>query len=135
MYKSYLLLLLLLLLLCLTPPSTHYWDEFGKYILMQTVDGHEEIYTYNMVCSGCCSIVFYCLQSPKIQRPYIFMWPASCSMHSFDSVCEFCVQYICAYCVVCVCFQFLVVTIISFLLQVTIGVIAFIYREEVSYLQ
>ena len=51
-----------------------------------------------------------------------------CTVQSFDSVSD-------VNGVVCVCFQFLAVTILSFLLQVTIGVIAFIYREEVSYLE
>ena len=51
-----------------------------------------------------------------------------CTVQSFDSVSD-------VNGVVCVCFQVLAVTILSFLLQVTIGVIAFIYREEVSYLE
>ena len=131
--KSY-LLLLLLLLLCLTPLSSHCWEQFDKYILTQTVDDHEEIYTYNLVCSGCCSNVFTTCSHQKY-KCHIF----SCGLH--HAACTVligfvnCVWYICAYCVACICFQFLVVTIISFLLQVTIGVIAFIYREEVSYLQ
>ena len=131
MYKSY--LLLLLLLLCLTPPSPHYWEQFDKYIYLRRL-WMVMRRSIHIIWCGCCSNVFTACSHQKY-KCHIF----SCGLHhaACTVLIQFvnCMWYICAYCVVCICFQFLVVTIISFLLQVTIGVIAFIYREEVSYLQ